>query len=1158
MFASGTLSETTKHAPLSRAVLVALAFTITQPAVCQETGRIAGEVLDPSGVPVPGAQVEARATGTGVASSSLTSVTGQFLFTALRPGAYELTATADGFKRTVHKNIAVRVGDTVPVAMRLEIGDRAESITVFGGNSTLDTASSTVSTVLGDRLIHTLPINQRNPFSFSSLAAAVIPSRTSVPVGAYSNNFQISGNRGMSNEVYVDGSPATVTEGGIGSLRATVETRTLEGVEEFRVQTGTAAAEFGGSGGIVNLSTRSGSNDLHGVIFEFARDSALDANGFFNNLRGLQLESFQRHQFGGAASGPFRLGRKKAENRTFWFASAEFLRASTTALYSATVPSQAMRAGDFTSVLGLSTQIVNPCNGQAVRSGQIFNPFSVHVIGGQFCRDPFPQNLIPVGLQNPVGRKVLDQFPAPNGQGSLFNYNRAQVVKTRDPRGEVRIDHFANAGRFFLSGTLQRQSTTYDNAFGNAAYVPPDVATNPWVARLGYERAFGPRWLTEFRYAHTFITSILSPAPGYDIRALGFPDAVRKGLQVPAYPAFAFAGLASQGPIGNINQRQSMDSVSGSVTRVSGSHALKFGGMARHEYARRLMIFGMGFSFSSQWTQVNGTVPAGGNPFASALLGLPNNGSTASPVPDGGNAVNTDNHSHHWNHAWFVQDDWRVTRRLTLNLGLRWDLQLPMAENDNLFSWFDPDVPSPLAARVPGVKGIAVFATPDRRNHFLRNTRDFAPRAGLAYRIGDRTVLRSGYGIFYGQNMWQATPTIGIRGPGFLGFTPYAGTLDGETPFPGFNLSNPFPFGFLLPVGLGGQPGPNADLGLLMFYASAKSPTPRIQQWNFGLQRQIGQALILKATYQGASSANLVDRTYNINQLRADQLGPQTLAPVANPFFGVMPLSPLALPQIPAGQLLRPFPQYIAVTLINPTIASSSYHSMLLEASHRYRNGLTLLAAYTASKLIDSNSGAAFYLDNPSAHQDHYRLNADRAISDNDVPQRLVVSAVYELPWGRKQRWIGGWILSGILALQKGTPLSMSMLQNTSFSGSGVLRPNAVARCSGNLPGSPQSRLTRYFDTACFATPAPFTFGNAPRTQPDLRGPGMRSLDVAIHKRFQVSDRLAVEVRAEAFNVSNTPFFANPLTVLGSPLAGQLFATLGQPRQIQMGGRAAF
>ncbi len=646
---------------------------------------------------------------------------------------------------------------------------------------------------------------------------------------------------------------------------------------------------------------------------------------------------------------------------------------------------------------------MNPCNGQQVRAGQIFNPLSGRVINGQFCRDPFPDNEIPASAINPIGRAVINQFPEPNLPGFEFNFSKPLSARTADPRVEARIDRQAGEHRLFFSGSAQRQEITNENAFGTPAFVPADTYAYPWIGRAGHARVFGRHWLVETRFGHTFAAARLGPVPEYDIRKLGFPDAVAKGQQAPAYPAFAFTGYSSQGPLANVDQRQTMDVVSSSVTRMSGGHAWKFGGVARHEYARRLMIFGTGFAFSNIWTQVNGTTAAGGNPFAAVLLGLPNNGTTGSPVPDGGSSLNPGNLAHHWSHAWFAQDDWRLSRRLTLNLGLRWDLQLPMAENNNLFSWFDPEALASLATRVPGLKGAAVFATPSRRNHWRRNWRDFAPRLGLALRLSEHTAIRSGFAVYFGPNVWQATPSIGIRGPGFFGFTPYAGTLDGNNPLPGVNLSNPFPTGFAIPVGLGGQPSPDADLGLLMSYVPARSPTAQIRQWNFSVQRRVRKTICAEAAYQGASGANLADRGFDLNQLPAGQLGPRTLALTNNPFFGAMPLGPLAGPLIPAGQLLRPFPQYAAVNLTNPALATSSYHGLAMKVFNRFDSGLAYLVSYTISKAIDTNSGAAFYLDSPSPHQDRYRLEADRAISDNDVPQRLTASFSYGPPFrGRR------------------------------------------------------------------------------------------------------------------------------------------------------------
>ena len=505
-----------------------------------------------------------------------------------------------------------------------------------------------------------------------------------------------------------------------------------------------------------------------------------------------------------------------------------------------------------------------------------------------------------------------------------------------------------------------------------------------------------------------------------------------------------------------------------------------------------------------------------------------------------------------------------LSQRLTLNLGVRWDLQFPMVEGNNNFDWFNPNLASPIASQAQSLnlKGAFVFASGNKRNPYIMNMHDLAPRFGLAYRLTDKLVLRTAYGIFYAPNPYD---TSGNVGAGFSQSTPFVSTLNGATPIA--NISNPFPNGLVQPFGLGATPSPAANLGLAIGYYQPHEATPYMQQWNFGLQQQLGHSMVVEAAYDGMKGTHLADVGYYLTQLQPGQLGPQITQQVANPFYGIISVGTLASPTVPLKQLINAFPQYSSVQVFQPTEAISNYNALLLKLEKRYSNGLTFLVSYTFSKLLDSGSGLETFLEPATGHQNGYNRRADYAVSDQDVPQRLVWSFTYGLPFGKGRtlgnHWspwlngmLGGWQVTGILTLQRGIPLSLTTT-DTSQSGSGYLRPNNNGQ-NPALSGSPESRLTQYFTTADFSQPAPFTFGNVGRNLGNVRGPGLQNLDFAVYKDVPVMERLHLQIRGEAFNLTNTPEFSNPDTNLQDPSFGAITSQFNSPRQVQVSLRLSF
>jgi hypothetical protein len=1146
-----------------------MAFCLSLAA--QDFGRIVGTVTDSTGAAIPNIAVKVTSLDTNATKTFTTNENGRFIADSLAPGTYRVEADASGFKRFVQDRVTLHVGQTVEVPVQMELGSSSESITVSSDVPLLETATSSTGAVIESKLIGDLPLNERQPFTLAVLAPGVIPNRQIVNAAQPFNrspNFSISGGRGDTNEILLDGTPNTIPEGSTGGFRAVTIFPTVEGMEEFKVQTNSMAAEYGGSGGgIINIVTKSGTNQYHGAMFEFLRNSAMDSNGFFSNASRIPLASFKRNQFGAAFGGPVSIPKLyNGKNRTFLFVSWEDLRQLGGIPFTTTVPTDLQRQGNFSQTFNAqgspvilydpATTAVNPKTGAATRT-------------------PFSGNIVPASEINPIAAKVMTLFPEPNSAGLPFthgsNFNKTYTQTIDDNRVDVRLDQsFGDKQRIFFSYAVDDRTYQNPNVYGTAGDpVQFKYPTDPNSVRAGYMYTITPSWIAEVRFAHNHIFYGQQPGSlGYDISQLGFPPYVVNGVQEKEFPRLLFSDLTGtqegMGPVSNtMTGDQNSNVALINVSHTTGNHDIKFGAQIRRDFANRFTSVpgDLSFSFGRTFTQGPNALAASstaGSSVADALLGLADTTTTSRLN------LSVPSITHSWWHSYFVQDDWRVSQRLTLNIGLRWDLQFPMVEEKNNFNWFNPNDPSPIAAQVPSLnlQGAVQFASNSKRNPYIMNMHDLAPRVGIAYRLTNSLVMRTAYGIFYAPNPYGTSANVGS---GFSQSTPFVSTLDGATPIA--TISNPFPNGLVQPFGLGAPPTAAANLGLAISYYQPLEPTPYMQQWNFGLQQQLGSSMALEVAYDGMKGTHLTDVGYYLSQLMPSQLGPQVTSQVPNPFSGVITVGTLASSTVARGQLLRSFPQYASVQVFQPDEAISSYNALLVKLEKRFSQGLTFVFAYTASKLLDNGSGTESFLEPATGHQNGYDRSADYAVSDQDVPQRLVWSFTYALPFGKGRtfgsNWspvlshiLGGWQATGVLTLQRGIPLSLTTT-DTSQSGGGYLRPNTNGQYAG-LSGSPESRLTKYFNTVDFSQPAPYTFGNVGRNLGNLRGPGLENLDLAIYKDISIRERLHLTIRGEAFNLTNTPEFANPDTNLQDPTFGAITSQFNQPRQIQLGLRLAF
>lgn len=1101
------------------------------------TGRILGTVTDPAGAVIPSATVRITNLGTNHAAVVSTNEVGNYAASNLERGEYQIEITAPGFKKSVQRGIALEIQQQARVDVSLEVGDITQSVEVAAVTPVLETADSTLGKVVDNRRILALPLNSRNVYSLLFLNPGVTGNVDSF----YSTGYGINGARNSQLDVMVDGvSTAHPTVNGF-SGNSTFPP--VDAVAEFKVMGANYTAEFGRSnGGIVNVVYKSGSNDFRGSVFEFLRNSKLDANDFFNNRLGRKLGSFKRSQFGGQASGPI------LKNRTFFLAGYEGLRQRTFDSTTTTVPTQLQRNGDF------SRTFVG--GGELIR---IFNPYSTRGT----ARDPFPGNLIPQSMMDPVARNVLRYYPAPNIAGDPVtetnNYYNAGPRRLDQNQVDTRVDQYlTDSQRLFVRFSWR------DNINPPPALFPDDIAiaegrvvegVRQPSASIDYSNTLSPVTILTARvglsrslYLHD------NQGLGFKPSSLGLPAAMDSVVDRHMFPRFGASGYVSLG--GGDHRKSSFNTYTAlaNLTRNTGNHTLKYGWEGRVIRVNVWEARAAGtFNFDAGFTQgpdANRASRTAGNSLASLLLGTGTSGNVL--IRNWKNVA-----SQSLYHAWYLQDDWRITKRLTLNLGVRYDIDFPRTERYNRMNWFDPAASSPLSGRVAGfpelrggVRFVGVDGNP--RTQFRRDLNNLAPRIGLAYQVDSKTVVRAGYGHFFGPSRQAAQGTVGPFG--FRVEYLWVTTVDGGlTPFN--TLKNPYPEGFR------DVPGP-AD-GLLTQAGSTlqaflqDSPSPWNIMWNFTVQRELPGGWLLETAYVGNRGLYLQrssESGMDINQLdpRHMALGAQLNQLMDNPFFGVVNNGVHLSPRISRAQLLRPYPQFTTVVPLHDAGSNSIYHAWQNTMKRRFSGGFQLEGSYTWSKMLDTGN----------SHQNTYDVAASRALADIDIAHRFVMSYIYELPFGRGRRFgtnaagavnwlLGGWQVNGITTFQTGTPLSLSAT-NTAGLFNPKTRPNNSGR-SGKLSGPVHERLGRYLDTSVYTQPAPFTFGNLGERLPDIRNDGMRNFDLSVFKEFAVAEKIRAQFRAEFLNAFNTPRFGGPNTSVVAAAFGVITSQSNAPRQTQFG-----
>jgi hypothetical protein len=1071
------------------------------------TGEITGQITDPSGAVVPKAAVDILNTGTGIHWRAAVNDSGYYTVPLLPPGVYAVTVTMTGFKTVTRGNITLAVADTLRVDIQLPVGQTGETIEVTATAPSLQSETAALGQVVAGRAIRNLPLNGRNYLDLAKMTAGVTEPQPG-DNGAGAGSFVANGVREQLNNFNLDGTDNNTRIVDIQNQDYEVIRPSVDAVEEFKVETSNYSAEYGYSAGaVVNAALKSGGSHFHGDAFEFLRNDHLDARDYFLQPTAVK-QRHQRNQFGGVLGGPVR------KDKSFFFASWEDTAENLGLNFTTTVPTLAMLGGNFTGFK------------------PIFDPFSTrpNPNGSGFVRTAFPGNMIPVDRISPVSAKVGTLIPAPNAPGTVNNYISGPLQTTRVNRVDSRGDeNISEANKLFVRFDYLTQ------LFVNPGPLPPPLVgattnnqnshfTNGLSAALGETHVFGPNLINEFRSGYSRIYDVrgdlaggqfLGPQYGF----LGIP--ANPGTGVRGLPGITISGFANLGetsfvPNGKLAEvLQFRDSVSW----TKGNHTLRAGG--EFEWIRSYYFLSSSargtFTFDGTFTQDPQNRAATGNGFADYLTGVAANASLSAPSIGDARSYYT---------GYFVQDNWKITPRLTLNLGLRYELFTWRKERNNLQGSFDPalgKVIYPNDQTPPGIPASVVAPIPSglgSRTLLPLNPHNFSPRLGLAWRAVGRTVVRAGAGLFYAV---QAFPGAGATPLGSPPFT-LTSTYPTDQINPNITFAGGFPDGALQPsVTPASAQWAGFDPGMRQ---------PYVWKWNMGAQREI-EKFVVEANYVGTKGTQL-PVFYDIN---------------------------LPIPGGGSVQSRRVFPAFGTIQYTQ-SLGNSEYEAVEARVERQYVNGVSMLLTYTYGKTIDN--GGVQLGGGDTNYRDVRNLRAERARAAFDIESRLVLSALYDLPFGRTRHFrisnpvvntiLGDWQLNTIAIVRSGFPFTPEL--GFSTANTGDPRPNRIG--NGNLSADRRT-IQHWFDTAAFVAAMSFNFGNAGRDI--LNGPGATNFDFSTFKRVPVrklGESGEVQFRGEFFNLFNHPQFSNPNNRVDLPQGGTITNTSHAMRQIQFGLKLLF
>ncbi len=1158
------------------------------------TATLSGSVSDPSGARVPNATVKLTNPENGIARVGTTGTTGEFSFSLLVQGTYTLTVAAPGFKTTRQDRIVLTAGDAVSESVTLTIGS-TEQVSVNASGPLLQTQDANISTELESKQIEELPLNLRNVLSFVTLNSAVNTQGDRQLLGAGGSedtadqdySFMNFGGGYFGNNLYLLEGGYDVAQGWGGILYVPAP----EDTDQVKVASYSFSAQYGWStGNVVSLSTKAGTHDWHFVADEYIRNPKLDANLYFNNLNHTPKPNDHRNQFGFAGGGPLYIpGIYKQRDKTFFFANYEGLRLNGAGSYSAQVPTTAQLGGDFSALL-TTTSLGADCLGRPIFQGAIYNPYSLSTCpDGGAVRNPYPGNVIPAsgpgGIDSLANKFATGNFwPAPKNPGSQFNFNTTASAATTSNEWGIRIDHNINAnnriyGQFSNKheGKVQTPAFYGDNVAGPYVFDP----NNRMFGVLGYSHVFSPTFVLT-----SSLFFIRNPGgnnvQGYPFKpsSLGLPGQL--DTWTPQFPQVqfgnTFGGNSFYAPLGATQNSgeasfpQNNGSLTIDVSKTLKTQSLSVGYMGVWQTDDGGRLVPTVFNFSNSMTAgpdpshlTNGT----GDALASFMAGAGNSG-----VGSGGSTgFNAYPAPTYYMHGMYVQDDWRATHKLTLNLGFRYDIQMPVTARHNEQAYFDLHALNPISAAtgIP-VYGQIVYNTPGNRGLYRKNLNDFAPRVGFAYAIAPKLVMRGGYGVYYSRNFYGGNGPD----PGYSTSSAWTSSADGVHVIS--PLAQAFQSG-LVPV-TGNALAGLTSVGQSPSVVNPHRPDPLTQQFSFGFQYAFGPNDVLDVNYVGSRGRRITLGGMNYGQLDPKYLSmgsalSQTLP--NNPYATALSALGLTAPSCPytVAQSLMPYPEYCgAVSAQSEPVGINNYNALQANFKHRFGEGLIFTASYTFSKFLSDVGGPEEWGSingdqGGSSIRNFYDLKADWSVDGGDIPHSLVLNYVYDLPIGRGKRVgggmngfedavAGGWQVTGITTAQSGFPMSIGPSGNAASLYGGNQHadltgsPFRSGSCGGTngVPSIPVGQKYCFFNPAAFKAPADYTFGNAPRYFSNLRAPGYVDEDLAIQKWFTLKERLRLQVAVQMFNAFNHANFGIPAATVGSPNMGLSSSTQGA-RQMQ-------
>jgi hypothetical protein len=1132
-------------------------------------GSLRGRVLDPNGGGTPTARITLTDEATLVARSTVSDANGEYNFAAVTPATYTVTVEADGFKKLEHKGVVISTQINATLDLSLEIGQVSEKVDVTAEAPALQTADGSTGQLLETRLITDLPLLGRNPFFEAELAQGVVyaanPEFHRMQDQNGNSQVSVAGGPLRTNNYLIDG--ISITD----SNNRAVIVPSPEAVQELNLQTSTYDAEVSRTGGgTFNTLINSGTNELHGSAVGHIRETDWLANNFFSNRAGNPRPNSPFRDFAFSLGGPIIIPKLyNGRNKTFFFASDEAYREQDGSNVTLAVPTTLERGGNFSQTFNKNGQLQ-----------VIYNPLNVNSSGQ---RIPFANNTIPASLQNPVGQALASYYPAPNLGTPYYqapNYSFTGSYPNRGDQRLFKVDHLFN-NWFRASASYIHQKTFEvdypENIFPNPGTPDQTFCCDRKIDATAANATVTPNATTviTFRWGFNRFYSKSTPESlGFDLASLGLPASLIAQTPSPAFPAVTMGGAVNACATASTNDYTGFGggctnqdvfysrSFNTTVSKFLGKHTVKAGFDFRTIHDFGTPAAGpTSLGFTSVFTQASPTVSNGlsGSSLATLLLGDPTSGQQT--VVSGFNDFIR-------YYGGFVQDDYRVTPKLTLNLGLRLEFESGVQEESNrIITGFNTTVASPLSQPgfpvVGGVEYAGVGSNPTQTGNPLSVKP--GPRIGFAYAPDSKTVIRGGYGIFWIPTFFSFQNAIGYSQTTSI----IASTNGNQTP--ATSLSNPYPSGLLQPTGntLGLASG--IGQGISIFSPSASS-AGYSQHYSLEVQRELPENFVLSVGTLNSHNVHLLQNGVNIDQLNPSYFseGSTLTQSVPNPFYGNGGVGTVGTANVSRLQLLLPYPQYTSVTASNANTAASIYYSFYFRVQRRFKDGLTLLTSYTWSRSEDDvtglNAAGASAITAIAGPQNAYNLKNEWSLSTQDVPNRFTTAITYELPFGRGKpflhnsnalNWVvGGWSLNTFGIIQSGFPLAIIQPNQNSVLGASYQRPNATG-VSPATSGSTDSRISDWINAAAFSEAPEFTFGDVSRFL-TIRSPGLFSWDMSVNKAFTIGERIKAQFRAEALNATNTVLFGNPGTTLTSSTFGVITSQINYPRLVQLGLRFTF